>query len=79
MYRVFGQLADPPDETGLVGGVVDSLWARLRIPVDEIKRRMKVAARISRAANSPDPRCHRNCRWWLPQSSPAISARTTCG
>jgi hypothetical protein len=46
MFRVFGQIADPPDETGLVGGVIDSLWARLRIPRNEIKRRMKVAARI---------------------------------
>lgn len=46
MYRVFGQIADAPDESGLVGGVIDSLWARLRIPRDEIKRRMKVAARI---------------------------------
>lgn len=47
MYRVFGQIADPPDEVGLVGALIDSLWARLRIPPREIKRRMKVAARIS--------------------------------
>ncbi|MGO4442534.1 13E12 repeat family protein [Mycobacterium sp. 2YAF39] len=46
MYRVFGQIADPPDETGLVGALIDSLWARLRIPPSEIKRRMKVAKRI---------------------------------
>jgi hypothetical protein len=46
MYRVFGQIADPPDETGLVGALIDSLWARLRIPRSEIKRRMKVAKRI---------------------------------
>lgn len=42
MYRAFGQIADPPDEVGLVGGLVDGLWARLRIPPSEIKRRMKV-------------------------------------
>jgi hypothetical protein len=46
MYRVFGELADPPDEVGLVNDVIDSLWARLRIPPTEIKRRMKMAARI---------------------------------
>ena len=31
MYRVFGQIADPPDEVGLVSGLIDSLWARVRI------------------------------------------------
>jgi uncharacterized protein DUF222 len=46
MYRMFAQIADPPDEVGLVGAVIDSLWARLRIPRTEIKRRMKVGARI---------------------------------
>src|SRR5215216_565994 len=46
MYRVFGEIADPPDEVGLVGALIDSLWARLRIPPSEIKRRMKVAKRI---------------------------------
>lgn len=43
MYRVFGQIADPPDEVGLVSGLIDSLWARLHIPRNEIKRRMKMA------------------------------------
>ena len=46
MYRVVGQIADPPDEVGMVSGLIDSLWARLRIPRNEIKRRMKVAERI---------------------------------
>jgi hypothetical protein len=46
MYRMFGELADPPDEVALVSRVIDSVWARLRIPPKEIKRRMKVAARI---------------------------------
>ena len=46
MYRMFGEIADPPDEVGLVADLIDSLWARLRIPPKEIKRRMKVAARI---------------------------------
>src|SRR6476660_5591448 len=46
MYRVFGQIADPPDETAMAPVLVNSLAARLRIPPREVKRRMKVAARI---------------------------------
>jgi len=46
MYRVFAEIADPPDEVGMAAGLVDKLWARLRVPRTEIKRRMKVAARI---------------------------------
>ena len=46
MYRVFGQIADPPDEAAMVPAVIDRLWARLRITPKEIRRRMKVAARI---------------------------------
>ncbi len=45
MYRVFGQLADPPDETAPV--LAQGVSARLRIPPNEVKRRMKVAQRIS--------------------------------
>ena len=46
MYRVFGEIADPPDEVGLVPALADRLWARLRIPRTEIKRRMKLAGRL---------------------------------
>lgn len=46
MYRVFGQIADPPDEAAMAPTAVDQLWARLRVPPNEIKRRMKVAARL---------------------------------
>ncbi len=46
MYRVFGEIADPPDEPGMAPVLVNSLAARLRIPPREVKRRMKVAARI---------------------------------
>ena len=46
MYRVFGQIADPPDEAVFVPALADTLWARLRIPPKEIKRRMKLAGRI---------------------------------
>lgn len=46
MYRMFGQIADPPDETAMAPMVVNSLAARLRIAPSEVKRRMRVAARI---------------------------------
>lgn len=51
MYRVFGQIAEPPDGpdgTGLPSGVKvrDVMRGRLRITAAEVTRRMKVAARI---------------------------------
>ena len=46
MYRMFGEIADPPDETAMAPIVVNSLAARLRIPPSEVKRRMRVAERI---------------------------------
>jgi Domain of unknown function (DUF222) len=45
-YRMFGELADPPDETAMVPAVVNNLAARLRIAPPEVKRRMKVGARL---------------------------------
>ncbi|HEX9831535.1 MAG TPA: 13E12 repeat family protein [Mycobacterium sp.] len=71
MYRVFGQIADPPDETGLVSGFIDSLWARLRIPPKEIKRRMKVAARISPRRQVSGPP--------LPADLPLVAAALEAG
>ena len=46
MYRVFGQLADPPDETGSAPGWVQNVAARLRVTPGEVKRRIKVATGI---------------------------------
>jgi hypothetical protein len=46
MYRFFGELADPPDDTGSIAAVRAALWARLRITPNEITRRCKLAARI---------------------------------
>jgi len=46
MYRMFGQIADPPDEAAMAPVLVNSLAARLRIPPREVKRRMKVAGRL---------------------------------
>ena len=46
MYRVFGDLADPPDEAGMAAELTNRLCARLRLSRGEIKRRFKMAARI---------------------------------
>lgn len=46
MYRFFGEIADPPDETGMMPALRDRLWARLRITPKEITRRFRLAARI---------------------------------
>jgi hypothetical protein len=46
MYRFFGEIADPPDETAMVPALVNNLAARLRVPPSEVKRRMKMAARL---------------------------------
>lgn len=46
MYRIVGQLADPPDEAGSAPGWVQNLAARLRVTPAEVKRRTKVAERI---------------------------------
>ena len=46
MYRLFGEIAEPPDGSGYVPMVRDALWARLRITPQEITRRFKLAARI---------------------------------
>ena len=44
MYRMFGEIADPPDESAMVPAMANSLAVRLRIAPREVKRRMKVAA-----------------------------------
>ena len=46
MYRVVGELTDPPDETAPMPDLVKRLAARLRISDLEIKRRIKVAEKI---------------------------------
>src|ERR1700761_9823894 len=46
MYRFFGEIADPPDESGSIPATRSALWARLRITPNEITRRFKLAARI---------------------------------
>jgi hypothetical protein len=46
MYRIFAEIADPPDESSSVALMRSTLWARLRITPNEITRRFKLAARI---------------------------------
>lgn len=46
MYRVFGEIADPPDEAGCAPVVRGMLWARLRITRTEVARRFRLAGRL---------------------------------
>src|ERR1700761_9034047 len=46
MYRIFAELADPPDEAGSVGQMRSVLWQRLRITPGEITRRFRLGARV---------------------------------
>src|SRR3984957_16234431 len=46
MYRFFGEIADPPDETECIPALRERLWARLRITPREVTRRFRLAARI---------------------------------
>jgi Domain of unknown function (DUF222) len=46
MYRVFAEIADPPDEAGSIAQMRSMLWKRLRITPKEITRRFTLAVRI---------------------------------
>src|SRR5271163_4215665 len=46
MYRIFAEIADPPDETGSIAQMRSALWKRLRITPNEITRRFRLAVRI---------------------------------
>lgn len=48
MYRIFGELADPPDGEGSIAAARSALWKRLRITPREITRRCQLAARTGR-------------------------------
>ena len=71
IYRVFGEMAHPPDEVAPLPALVDQLWARLRITPNEIKRRMKVAARIRPRRQLAGPA--------LPPELPAVAAAVQAG
>jgi hypothetical protein len=72
MYRVFGEIADPPDEVQFVPALADKLWARLRIPPKEIKRRMKMAGRIRPRRQLSGPPLAPE----LPEAAQAVEAGT---
>src|SRR5436305_10991053 len=46
MYRFFGEIADPPDESASTAQLRAALWKRLHITPQEITRRFKLSARI---------------------------------
>jgi hypothetical protein len=46
MYRIFGEIAEPPDGSECVPAVRGTLWARLRITPKEVTRRFRLAARL---------------------------------
>lgn len=71
MYRMFAEIADPPDETGFGPAVRDRLWARLRITPGEITRRFKLAARIRPRRSLTGPP--------LPAELPALGAAVEAG
>ena len=76
MYRVFGELIDPPDgpdDPDLPAGTVISklLWQRLRISSADIKRRMTVAARIRPRRTLTGPE--------LPAELPELAAAVEAG
>src|ERR1700756_3713453 len=43
MYRLFAEIAEPPDGSECLPAVRDMLWARLRITPKEILRRFRLA------------------------------------
>jgi hypothetical protein len=71
MYRMFGQIAEPPDETAMAPVLVNNLAARLRIPPREVKRRMKVAARLAPRRQLSGPP--------LPPELPLVAAALAAG
>jgi hypothetical protein len=71
MYRYFGEIADPPDETGSVALMRSALWKRLRIAPGEITRRFKLAARIRPRRSLTGPP--------VPPELPALAAAVEAG
>src|ERR1700691_3285501 len=71
MYRIFAEIADPPDETGSIPQMRSVLWKRLRITPNEITRRFKLAVRIRpRRSLTGQP---------LPPELPTLGGRRAAG
>ena len=71
MYRIFGEIADPPDEAGAVAQMRSALWSRLRITPNEITRQFKLAARIRPRRSLTGPP--------VPPELPALAAAVEAG
>lgn len=71
MYRVFAEIADPPDEAGSIAQIRSVLWARLRITPNEINRRFKLAVRIRPRRSLTGPP--------LPPELPELAAAVEAG
>ncbi len=71
MYRIFGEIADPPDEAGSIARMRSALWSRLRITPSEITRRFKLAARIRPRRSLTGPQ--------LPPELPELAAAVESG
>jgi Domain of unknown function (DUF222)/HNH endonuclease len=71
MYRLFGEIVDPPDEVGAVAAARSALWKRLRITPQEISRRFKLAARIRPRRSLTGPA--------LPPELPHVAAAVEAG
>src|SRR6185437_2314254 len=72
MYRIFAELADPPDEAGSKAQLRSMLWQRLRITPGEITRRFRLAARIRPRRSLTGPPLPAE----LPQLAAAVEAGT---
>ncbi|MGC1150965.1 13E12 repeat family protein [Mycobacterium sp.] len=71
MYRIFAEIADPPDEAGSTAAIRSALWARLRITPNEFTRRFKLAARIRPRRSLTGPP--------LPPELPELAAAVEAG
>jgi hypothetical protein len=71
MYRIFAEIADPPDEAGSIAQMRSVLWARLRITPNEITRRFKLAVRIRPRRSLTGPP--------LPPELPELAAAVEAG
>ena len=71
MYRFFGEIADPPDESASTAQIRAALWKRLHITPHEITRRIKLAARIRPRRSLTGPP--------VPPELPELAAAVTAG
>jgi hypothetical protein len=72
MYRIFAEIADPPDESGSIAQMRSLLWSRLRITPNDITRRIKLAARIRPRRSLTGPTLSPE----LPELAAAVEAGT---